>query len=117
MFVSRVKLKNWKNFREVEARLGLRAFVIGPNAAGKSNFLDVFRFIRDIVKPGGGLQEAVSKRGGVSKIRCLAARTESQIEIEFELSETDSVEPVWRYAIGIMQEPRGNRQPKEPELQ
>lgn len=53
MYISRVKLYNWKNFRECDVRLSERCFVVGANATGKSNFLDVFRFLRDIVKEGG----------------------------------------------------------------
>jgi len=87
-----------------------RVFLTGPNASGKSNLLDVFRFLRDIAKPGGGLQSAVRDRGGLSKIRCLAARKEPDIEIQVELSD-DGLEPSWRYAIGIKQQPRGFRQP------
>jgi predicted ATPase len=113
MYVSNLKLQNWKNFRQVEVKLRNRMFLAGPNASGKSNFMDVFRFLRDIVKAGGGLQQAVQDRGGLSKIRCLAARQEPDIEIEVDLSEHDTGEgePLWRYAIGIMQEPRGRRQP------
>ena len=61
MIVSSIKLKNWKNFQNVDVKLKERVFVVGPNASGKSNFLDVFRFLRDIAKPGGGLQKAVAK--------------------------------------------------------
>jgi len=113
MYVSRLKLQNWKNFRQVEVKLRNRVFLAGPNASGKSNLMDVFRFFRDIVKAGGGLQQAVQDRGGLSKIRCLAARQEPDIEIEVHLSQSDSNEdePLWRYAIGIKQEPRGHRQP------
>ena len=82
MIISKLILKNWKNFRKVDVDLVDRVFIVGPNASGKSNLLDVFRFLRDIAKSGGGIQEAVKARGGVSKIRCLAARTNSDIEIE-----------------------------------
>ncbi|KAF5410452.1 MAG: DNA replication and repair protein RecF [Candidatus Methanogasteraceae archaeon] len=74
MIVSHITLKNWRNFQSVDVDLGNRVFLVGPNASGKSNFLDVFRFLRDIAKPGGGLQKAISDRGGIPKIRCLAAR-------------------------------------------
>lgn len=111
MIISYVKLKNWRNFRNVDAKLGGRVFLIGPNASGKSNFLDVLRFLRDIAEPGGGLQKAVSERGGISKIRCLAARKEPQIEIEVHLTNRQSQDPIWKYAIGIRQESRGYRQP------
>ncbi|MEK7409685.1 MAG: AAA family ATPase [Acidobacteriota bacterium] len=110
MIISRLILKNWRNFRSVDFALGDRMFLVGPNASGKSNLLDVFRFLRDIAKPGGGLQRAVSRRGGISKIRCLAARREPDVEIEVHLS-NDKEQTAWKYAIGIKQEVRGYRQP------
>jgi len=85
MMVSRLKMRNWRNFQEVDVSLGDRVFLVGPNASGKSNFLDTFRFLRDIAKQGGGLQKAVRDRGGLSKIRCLSARREPQVEIEIEV--------------------------------
>ncbi len=111
MIISHIKLKNWRNFRFVDVSMGRRVFLVGPNASGKSNFLDALRFLRDIAKSeGGGLQKAVNERGGISKIRCLAARKEPQIEIEVALSESQDQDPQWRYAISIMQETKGNRQ-------
>jgi ABC-type molybdenum transport system ATPase subunit/photorepair protein PhrA len=65
----RIELKNWRNFTHLDVALSKRVFLIGPNASGKSNLLDTFRFLRDIVSVGGGLQEAVRKRGGVSTLR------------------------------------------------
>ncbi len=111
MIVSQLRLKNWKNFRTVDVPLKNRVFLVGPNACGKSNFLDVFRFLRDITKRGGGLQQAVQDRGGISKIRCLAARREPQVEIEVDLSEAAGESPTWRYAIGIRQQTSGSRLP------
>ncbi len=102
MYISNIKLKNWRNFKEIDVDLQTRVFIIGPNASGKSNLLDVFRFLRDIVRLGGGLQEAVKLRGGVSKIRCLAARAKSDIEIAVDIAD-DLGKPVWRYAIGFTQ--------------
>ncbi len=48
MFLSHLKLKNWRNFREVDTPLFEVTYVIGTNASGKSNFLEVFRFLRDV---------------------------------------------------------------------
>lgn len=111
MLISRIILKNWRNFRSIDVDLNERTFVVGPNASGKSNFLDVFKFLRDIAKQGGGLQKAVSDRGGVSKLRCLAARQHPDIEIEIHLSETSIKHSDWRYGIGLRQEARGYRLP------
>ncbi len=68
-----IRLGNWRNFAQVDVDLQRRGFLVGPNASGKSNFLDVFRFLSDLVSVGGGFQEAVRKRGRVSGLRCLAA--------------------------------------------
>lgn len=62
-------------------------FFVGPNASGKSNLLDVFRFLHDIASVGGGFQHAVGKRGGVSSLRCLAARRTPDIVLRVALSD------------------------------
>lgn len=111
MVISHIFLKNWKNFRKVDVDLRDRTFVVGPNASGKSNFLDVFRFLRDIAKPGGGLQKAISDRDGISKLRCLAARNDPEVSIGIALSEYGSDAVTWKYEIGIKQESRGQHQP------
>jgi len=109
LIISRIKLKNWRNFGDVDVPLGRRAFLIGPNASGKSNFLDAIRFLRDIAKSeGGGLQKAVSDRGGLSKIRCLAARRYPDVEIEVHLSRDEDHSPTWKYAIGVRQQKGGS---------
>jgi predicted ATPase len=110
MIISRLVLKNWRNFRTFDVAFSDRVIIIGPNASGKSNLLDAIRFLRDIAHPGGGLQRAVTQRGGLSKVRCLAARREPDVEIEVELSESGSA-PEYKYAIGITQQVRGYRQP------
>ena len=112
MIITRLVLKNWRNFRSADVSLGKRVFLVGPNASGKSNFLDAFRFLRDIARwEGGGLQKAVSDRGGLSKIRCLAARKDPEVLLDVELAQADGHQPRWRYSLGIKQETRGHRQP------
>jgi predicted ATPase len=88
-----------------------RVFVVGPNACGKSNFLDSLRFLRDLAKAGGGLQKAVSDRGGLSKIRSLYARRYSDVEIEIHLSESNAQQPLWRYGLGIKHRKGGKNEP------
>lgn len=103
MRILALKLENWKNFREVDARLQQRVFVVGPNASGKSNFLDSFRFLQDLASDGGGLQAAVRNRDGVSKIRCLAARRYPDVGIGISLGDELS-DPEWHYRIKFHQD-------------
>ncbi len=101
LYISKLRLFNWKNFHECELDLTKRCFIIGANASGKSNLLDALRFLRDIAKQGGGLQSAVEQRGGVTKIRCLAARQRTDISIETELRDIETDELCWTYGLKI----------------
>lgn len=113
MYVQKLVVENWKNFQKAEARLRDRLFLIGPNASGKSNFLDIFRFLRDLSVSGGGLRQAVEVRGGVSTIRCLAARQYSDIVIDLELRGANGDEGVWRYRLKFNQDKSRRPQIKE----
>lgn len=105
MMISHLTLRNWRNFQTVDVPLRERQFIVGANASGKSNLLDVFRFLRDIAKgTGGGLQKAIEDRGGVPKLRCLSARRYPEIEIGIAIANSaDAAIPLWRYEIGIKQ--------------
>jgi predicted ATPase len=94
-----IRLQNWKNFASCDVAIGKRVFLVGPNASGKSNFLDLFRFLRDLASSGGGFQEAVGRRRGVSAIRCLAARKYPDIEIQVVVVGAEG-SPRWRYELG-----------------
>jgi predicted ATPase len=108
VLISRLILKNWRNFKSVDVRLRERVFVIGPNASGKSNLLDVLRFLRDVAKPtGGGLQRAVEARGGLAKLRCLLARRDPEVLVEVEISERLDEPPRWRYRLAFRSEGKG----------
>ena len=87
------------NFLEVDIAVGSRLFVVGPNASGKSNLLDSLRFLRDIVSIGGGLQEATRRRGGVTAMRCLAARRSPAIYLAIELAPDEAEQDVWKYEL------------------
>ncbi|MFN4106063.1 MAG: AAA family ATPase [Acinetobacter johnsonii] len=109
MYIKQVILKNWRNFRNANGEMSQVSYILGANAAGKSNFLDVFRFLRDIAKPeGGGLQKAVNDRGGVSKLRCLHARNDTEIRIEISFVEKlEDQDHSWKYILGFKPEGKG----------
>lgn len=109
MRLTSLELENWKNFTHVDVDLQRRVFLVGPNASGKSNLLDAFRFLRDIVSVGGGFQEAVRRRGGVKAIRCLAARRYSEIAVRVTLGSSHE-STRWRYELQFKQDKQ--RQPK-----
>ncbi len=106
-------LKNWMNYQKLEINeLQDLVFVIGPNACGKSNLLDALRFLRDVALPagmrpsGGGLQKAVGDRGGLSKLRCLNAKQDTEVLIEVNLEAPDGLK--WKYCLGFKGEGKPN---------
>jgi predicted ATPase len=100
-----IHLKNWRNFLDVDVPLQGRVFLVGPNASGKSNFLDVFRFLADVVTVGGGFQESVLKRGGVSRLRCLANRRNPDIVVHVCLGKSNG-KFEWEYELHFSQDNR-----------
>ena len=98
-----LSLENWRNFVSADVQLQRRAFLVGPNASGKSNLLDAFRFLYDIATVGGGFQEAVRKRGGVSGIRALAARRYSDVGISVTVGNEEEAAR-WEYKLRFAQD-------------
>ena len=96
-------LENWRNFAQVDVGLASRVFLVGPNASGKSNLLDVFRFLHDLASIGGGFQAAVRKRRGVSRLRCLAARRYPEIAIKVSIG-SENARPAWVYELRFTQD-------------
>lgn len=114
MKFTKLHLENWRNFTRVDVALQQRMFLVGPNASGKSNLLDAFRFLHDLVRVGGGLEKAVSDRGGVQRVRSLAARRNHDIAVDVSLDGTD--EDNWRYRIGIGRDADGRTYVKEEKV-
>lgn len=67
MPIHQVHVENFKSFSELDIDLSRFNVVIGSNAAGKSNFISIFKFLRDIAHHG--LVNAIAMQGGSEYIR------------------------------------------------
>lgn len=67
MLINSIKLSNFKNFEDVEVKLGKMNVIVGANASGKSNFLQALKFLRDI--KDFGIDNAISMQGGIEYLR------------------------------------------------
>lgn len=67
MEIKSITVTNFKSFERLEVELGKFNVLIGANASGKSNFIQIFKFLKDIAN--FGLNNAVSMQGGVEYIR------------------------------------------------
>ena len=61
MAIKRIQVSNFKSFKKLNLELGQFNVVIGANASGKSNFVQIFKFVRDI--SDSGLDNAISLQG------------------------------------------------------
>lgn len=111
MRISHVRASNWRNFKDLDFPLEDRLIVVGPNAAGKSNLLDVFRFLGEIAEPGGSLAASVDKRGGFSKIRSLFARNSNHGRVTLNIGLRDDGGDTWSYALSFKSEQSGRHRP------
>jgi predicted ATPase len=101
--LTELALENWRNFTRVDVPVARRMFVVGPNASGKSNLLDAVRFLRDVASVGGGLQAAIQRRGGISKLRSLSARQNPGVTVSVSVGREDDPN-LWQYQLTIGQE-------------
>jgi predicted ATPase len=67
MPIKRIHIENFKSFSVIDVELSRLNVVIGSNAAGKSNFISVFKFLRDIARHG--IVNAIAMQGGADYIR------------------------------------------------
>ncbi|WP_216594913.1 ATP-dependent nuclease [Domibacillus robiginosus] len=47
MYISKVKISNFRNFKETEVELGKQMVIVGENKVGKSNFIHALRLVLD----------------------------------------------------------------------
>lgn len=67
MPIKRIRVSNFKSFEDIDVKLENFNVLIGPNASGKSNFVEIFRFLRDVA--AHGLNNALSLQGGIDYLR------------------------------------------------
>ena len=93
MAITKLTVENFKSFDKLEVELRPFNIVVGSNASGKSNFLDVFRFLRDIADDS--LRSAVGLRGGGEALRNFNLDTNEILRI---CVETDDIQ---RHLVGV----------------
>lgn len=83
-FISRVRLRNYKSIAECDVRLGPLALLVGPNAAGKSNFLDALAFMSRAVATSP--VQALDEHGGLDGILRQVPQAASSFSIAVEIT-------------------------------
>jgi len=91
MRLTSIRAKNFKSFRELNISLDNLNVLIGANASGKSNFVQLFSFVRDIVE--SGLDNAISIQGGAQYLRNINCEEGANLTIELSV-ESDLGDPI-----------------------
>jgi predicted ATPase len=81
--IRRLKVKNYRSLADIDIALTPLTVFVGKNGTGKSNVIDVLRFVRDALVDGFLL--AVFRRGGMKSLRCWFAEESEDVSIELYL--------------------------------
>lgn len=101
MFITEVAVKNFKSFKEESIQLEKLNILIGSNAAGKSNFISIFRFIDQIIECG--IDNALSMSGGMEYALNTAIGRTQPLSLAFSV---DCVQDEWELTLDKKKESR-----------
>lgn len=118
--ITKLKLKNFKNFKKAEINFGPLSILVGANATGKSNVRDAFRFLHGIARgytlaeiigekygEGGQLQWS-GIRGGTREA-CFSGEQTFSLSVEFEQQKEPSAYwTKYEYEIEVSCGPNGS---------
>jgi predicted ATPase len=102
--ITRLQVRNFKSLRKIDMQFGAINVLVGPNMAGKSNVLDVFRFLHEVVFPKSGnegVSFAVALRGGVNEVLWKGG-DEKLIGIVVDATDPTQADTRFKYALEII---------------
>lgn len=83
--LERVAIKGFKSIKEMDLKMKHINIVIGANGSGKSNFISVFTFLRNLSE--GKLQNYVEKHGFANAFFHFGSKATPQIEIDIDVGQ------------------------------
>jgi predicted ATPase len=83
-FLRRVRLRNYKSVAGCEVELAPLTLLVGRNGAGKSNFLDALRFVKEGLE--ASLEYAIQSRGGIDEVRRRSTGHPRNFSIDLEFA-------------------------------
>lgn len=101
MFIQKLHVRNFKSIEEAEILFSPLSMIVGANASGKSNIINVFRFIGNIVNDG--VDNAVALQGGMPNLANANMSKGTPVDIHFilDLSNEGWVRSVRNSDIGL----------------
>lgn len=111
--ISRVRASNFRSIESINLELARLSVFVGQNGVGKSNIIDVLRFVRDCLTRG--VDQALLDRGGMGAVRRFGAQSaepDIQIELRCAFGQHEVV-----YGFALTTDPRTEYKVREEHLQ
>lgn len=86
MRLKSLRVQHYKSLADIYLEFLPTTILVGPNSSGKSNIVDVLRFIRDAV--WHGLDHALSERGGLDVLRQYSPTRPFTLSITLDFEQT-----------------------------
>jgi len=83
MPIKNISVKNFKSIQNIDVTLKDINLLIGANGSGKSNFIEIFRFLGQIIDYG--IDNAISMQGGIEYLRNCNIGPSENLEISIIL--------------------------------
>lgn len=101
MIIESIVVENFKSFKCEEISFKELTILLGANASGKSNTINVFRFINNIIKYG--IDNAISLLGGIDYTTNTSIGRTQPIHIKFKLNVEDEkwIRVIDKSSIGL----------------
>ncbi|MDH2427378.1 AAA family ATPase [Sphaerisporangium sp. TRM90804] len=110
-FLRRIRVRNYRSIASCDVTFAPLLVLLGPNAAGKSNFLDALQFLAHAL--GTTPANALETRGGLEEVLRRPAEDADELSFDLELMvpfEGESIRVRYGFAIG---RDRSGRRPFE----
>jgi predicted ATPase len=113
MAITNIKVSNFKSFKDLDLNLGRLNVVIGANASGKSNFVEIFRFLKtlededlaDAISLHGGRESILNKKLGTSELLRMRATSDRQMDWAGLLGSLQSHENTYDFSLRLASPP------------
>ncbi|GAB4205226.1 MAG: AAA family ATPase [Roseiflexaceae bacterium] len=92
--IQRLRVKNYRSLVDVDLTFDRIMVLVGANGSGKSNLIDVLKFVRDVMVRD--LDDAIVARGGIASLRRWSSKGAPDLSIQIDL-----IDPYWKGEYGF----------------